>query len=279
VDVSQAGAYTLVARVASGGAGGTLHLEADAADLSGAVVVPGTGGWQSWQDVEATVELAAGVQVLRLCADTDGFNLDYLELSAAGTDPADPPVDDPWIELVSPNGGEVLYAGTVVVIEFEANVIDNVEILYSTEPGLYAMVEPSLLGSQPGWERYEWTVPDTPSTACTVVVASYSGYGISDESDGTFEIRTVSDGDGDGMDDDWENATFGDLTHDATTDADEFLAGTDPLIADAEAFMGSPALSCANRASKRRGTSIVSVWLLALALLVESGCRARRARR
>jgi endonuclease/exonuclease/phosphatase family metal-dependent hydrolase len=72
VNVAAAGQYTLTARVASAGSGGTFHVKFDGDDRTGAMRVPNTGGWNTYQDVSATVSLAAGRQVMRLSFDTDG---------------------------------------------------------------------------------------------------------------------------------------------------------------------------------------------------------------
>jgi endonuclease/exonuclease/phosphatase family metal-dependent hydrolase len=72
VNVAAAGQYTLTARVASNGGGGTFHVKFNGADLTGSLRVPNTGGWSTYQDVTATVSLNAGVQVMRLSFDSDG---------------------------------------------------------------------------------------------------------------------------------------------------------------------------------------------------------------
>jgi endonuclease/exonuclease/phosphatase family metal-dependent hydrolase len=72
VNVAAAGQYTLTARVASNGGGGTFHIKFNGADRTGSLRVPNTGGWNTYQDVTATVSLNAGVQVMRLSFDSDG---------------------------------------------------------------------------------------------------------------------------------------------------------------------------------------------------------------
>jgi SOS-response transcriptional repressor LexA len=71
--VANAGTYTVEARVASSGPGGTFHLEAQGIDKTGALTVPNTGGWDIWTTVSKTgITLAAGSQVLRVVMDTAG---------------------------------------------------------------------------------------------------------------------------------------------------------------------------------------------------------------
>ena len=73
VNVGSAGTYSVEVRVASGGAGGTFHLEVNGSDVTGPLAVPNTGGWQAWSTVARTgVTLSAGVQVWRLVMDTMG---------------------------------------------------------------------------------------------------------------------------------------------------------------------------------------------------------------
>ncbi|MER7004210.1 carbohydrate-binding protein [Dactylosporangium sp. NPDC000555] len=86
VNVATAGAYTLSARVAAPSAvTGALHLaDASGSNLTGAVNIPATGGWQSWATVTATLTLPAGTQVLTLAEDNAGWNLNSLQFTAGG---------------------------------------------------------------------------------------------------------------------------------------------------------------------------------------------------
>jgi hypothetical protein len=94
VDVGTAGVYTLEARVAASGAGGTFHVEANGSDVTGPMSIPNTGGWQAWTTVvRNAVSLQAGRQTLRLVLDENGSsgafgNVDYLKFSL-GPAPAD----------------------------------------------------------------------------------------------------------------------------------------------------------------------------------------------
>ena len=49
--VGTAGTYDIDVRVASGGAGGTFHIEVNGVDKTGPLAVPNTGGWQTWATI------------------------------------------------------------------------------------------------------------------------------------------------------------------------------------------------------------------------------------
>ena len=80
VTVATAGIYTVSLRVASpAGAADALHIASSTgANLSGAVAVPNTGGYQTWATVTASVTLPAGVQTLTVDQDAAGWNYHYL---------------------------------------------------------------------------------------------------------------------------------------------------------------------------------------------------------
>ena len=90
VNVATAGTYTVTFRVASGNAvgssGGSLHLQnSSGTNLTGEVSVPGTGGWQTWTNVTASVTLPAGQQVLECYQDVGGYNLNYMTFASSGS--------------------------------------------------------------------------------------------------------------------------------------------------------------------------------------------------
>jgi hypothetical protein len=91
VNVAAAGSYTITLRVSSAGAGGRFHIESDGVDKTGALTVPNTGGWDTWQTITRTgVSLSAGPQVLRLVMDTNGSagltgNFNWIAVASGGT--------------------------------------------------------------------------------------------------------------------------------------------------------------------------------------------------
>ena len=99
VNVASAGNYDITVRIASatavGNNAGYFHLEfgptgqvgGSGVTRSGLFVVPGTGGWQTWQDVTIqAVPLSAGNQWIRLVEDTGCWNINYIKL-APSADP------------------------------------------------------------------------------------------------------------------------------------------------------------------------------------------------
>ncbi|WNI16398.1 glycoside hydrolase family 3 C-terminal domain-containing protein [Actinacidiphila sp. ITFR-21] len=87
VDAATAGNYTVSFRVASPyGLTDALHIaNAAGSDLTGAVAVPNTGGYETWTTVTAAVTLPAGRQTLTVDQDTNGWNFHYLAF-AQGSD-------------------------------------------------------------------------------------------------------------------------------------------------------------------------------------------------
>jgi hypothetical protein len=101
ISVPESRTYTLTARVAANGPGGTFHVEFDGVNRTGPLTIPDTGGWQSWTDVTATVTLNAGVQRMSVVADSNRptgvfGNLNYVTIAVVtGAAPADVVVQSP----------------------------------------------------------------------------------------------------------------------------------------------------------------------------------------
>lgn len=75
------GQYTIRARVASLNAGGQFAIDLNSGAIFVAnITVPQTGGWQTWQIVEAQVTLQAGTYDLGMFMTAGGFNIDWIEL-------------------------------------------------------------------------------------------------------------------------------------------------------------------------------------------------------
>jgi hypothetical protein len=94
VSLARAGTYDIELRVASAGAGGTLHIEVNGSDRTGPLAVPNTGNWQKWTTIRKRgVTLPAGSQVWRLVMDTNGSataavgNINYIRVAASSSTP------------------------------------------------------------------------------------------------------------------------------------------------------------------------------------------------
>lgn len=91
IHVSASGDYRVNLRMAAPYADKRFHLEIDGLDVSGPVTIPRTGQWQTWVDVPVDLQLDAGSHVMRFVAETDGFNVNYFDISALNV-PVDPVV-------------------------------------------------------------------------------------------------------------------------------------------------------------------------------------------
>lgn len=72
INLTEGGTYAMSFRLASGAAGATFHVNIDGVNVTGAITVPSTGGYQSWQTVNVTgIPLTSGNHILRLNWDTN----------------------------------------------------------------------------------------------------------------------------------------------------------------------------------------------------------------
>ena len=94
VNVPVAGEYTIDVRSASPSLGGKCSISFGGQDKTGEISMPATGSWQTWASTSTTVQLEAGVQVMRFTPTYSGFNLNYIEITGdisavvPGVDPA-----------------------------------------------------------------------------------------------------------------------------------------------------------------------------------------------
>lgn len=113
VNVAAAGHYTVEARVASSGSGGTFHVEFAGVDKTGPLTVPDTGGWNNWITLPPMtgVFLNAGTQVMCISLDSAGAlgwvaELNWVRFSAEDTPPP-PPDQDDTVTVTSTGAGTV----------------------------------------------------------------------------------------------------------------------------------------------------------------------------
>ena len=99
VSVASSGNYLLNARVAAGVGGGALHVEFDGANITGAINVPNTGSWDTWQTLTQSVNLSAGQHIMRVFVESAGFDLNYVNFA--------PVISAPAINSAANNSGTV----------------------------------------------------------------------------------------------------------------------------------------------------------------------------
>jgi hypothetical protein len=146
----------------------------------------------------------------------------------------------PSITIISPVGGEVWYVGTRHYVRWSAVELDEATVMYRDDAGYTHPIVPSVALGDVEWGCCPWTVVDAPTTQCVVVISGY--FGEAPTECGAFEIRAVTDADGDGMDDGWEADHLGgagglpseDLDGDGLSNYDEFMNGTDPGSLDTD---------------------------------------------
>ena len=190
VNVTTAGTYTIEARVAASGNGGTFHVEANGVDITGPLTVPNTGGWQTWTTVSKTgVALSAGQQVWTVKIDAAGStgivgNLNYLRVGSGST-PSNTP---PTVSLTSPASGATFTAPATI----------NLAATASDADGTVAKVEfysgTTLLGTDTS-APYTFTWKDVPAGSYTLrAVATDNGSATAQSSSVGVTVQAGSGG-------------------------------------------------------------------------------------
>ena len=118
-----------------------FHIEIDGVDVTGTVVLPDTGGWNSYQWVgKRTIALAAGTRVLKVFSDQPYFGFNAIRVSAV---PAPDPEPDPssvlflCTFLIAPTdcgfGEQAKVPGRASIVNVARDGLTSVRL--HTEPG------------------------------------------------------------------------------------------------------------------------------------------------
>ena len=100
-------------------------MEVDGIDATGPMVVPNTGGWQTWQTISrGGIPLTAGPHLLRIVIDSKGAtgylgNLNYLRWTTPGINAP------PSVQLTSPANGANYSAPASVALSATASDVDG----------------------------------------------------------------------------------------------------------------------------------------------------------
>ena len=79
VNVTEKSFYTIKTIAASPNANSKIRYKIDGDDITGSVVIPNTGGWQTYRTISTTkVSLEEGTHILQLFEETGGFNIDKI---------------------------------------------------------------------------------------------------------------------------------------------------------------------------------------------------------
>jgi hypothetical protein len=141
---------------------------------------------------------------LWICAQYDDFDYknDFGTTNLAGDDPlcalfrydltvSDTPPSDPWIEVLTPNGGEEWAVGSDQEITWSSeNVTGTVDIEYSRSNFEYDVLTISADESNDG--SFMWLgIPDTPSATARIRVSASCDPDVNDTSDEDFRIYSI----------------------------------------------------------------------------------------
>jgi hypothetical protein len=157
---------------------------------------------RSWAEMEfdlgSYVDLTSTVEFKFIASDLEPGSLveagvdDFLLIGCSTVSDTTPPS----VEVIDPNGGEVIVGGGGSTYDILWDSSDNVgvvatHILFSTDSGTSY---PDTIASGALTSPYNWDVPDIDSGTCRikVVCADAESNEGSDESDADFEIRSIS---------------------------------------------------------------------------------------
>lgn len=104
-------------------------------------------------------------------------------------DPPDEPVE-PALELIAPNGGETLIAGTTVTVAWQhsGTVANGLRLSWAADGDADAPSWTTLAEDLPATGSYDWTVPEVATSTAVVAIASASD-DLRDQSDSFVAIE------------------------------------------------------------------------------------------
>ncbi|MBN2410557.1 carbohydrate-binding protein [candidate division KSB1 bacterium] len=120
VNVESDGIYQLEAHVAAQNMDGYFHFEFNGQNVTGKMTAPQTNGWQTWTTVTSPqFTLSAGVQILKFVAESDEFNINYMDIKRIiDTIP-------PKVSITAPEDGDKFRENENITITADASDEDG----------------------------------------------------------------------------------------------------------------------------------------------------------
>ncbi len=113
VQIDTTGTYTLEMGLASDMENRIFHVELNGIDITGAILVPNTGGMQAWDTISIPLDvLSAGQKALRIVMDSSAFSIDYLEFIMDNK--------SPYASITAPEDKATFVAGADITLSVEA---------------------------------------------------------------------------------------------------------------------------------------------------------------
>jgi len=150
VDVTKSGFYDLDIRLAANGDGRTMHIEMDNVDITGAIAVPNTAGWQTWQTFTLPkVNLTQGTHVMKVAFDANYMNFNYLEFKSIVTgsetsknteiDVFPNPFSQDGLRITAPDHFKYTITNSVGLVQEEGTGFETLQIGKNLENGVYVL--------------------------------------------------------------------------------------------------------------------------------------------
>ena len=98
------------------------------------------------------------------------------------------------VDLKAPDGGQVWTGGShqnISWYQYSGTAIDNVDIYYSTDGGRNFSTVENWVSTSPGWNYYDWTVPNINSSRMRIKINGWDGGTSFLSGDGSQENFTV----------------------------------------------------------------------------------------
>ncbi|WP_394175980.1 carbohydrate-binding protein [Thalassotalea litorea] len=131
IDVQTAGTYVLTMRVASAQDNGQFHIEIDGVNITGPVITPNTGAWNTYQDMQTEVTFEAGVQIMTMVS-AGGFNLISYDLQPGTVTPPEQgtevSVGDITMGWSSANGNRITVYSTTTIVDELGSPMEGVTV-------------------------------------------------------------------------------------------------------------------------------------------------------
>ena len=281
--VDEANSYTIEARVASNGAGGTFHIEVDGVDKTGPLTVPNTGGWDTWQTLSKTdVPFAQGKQILRIVMDANGAtgfvgNINYVLVGAGKGTGGTPP-------FVDAGADQTVFLPALATVS--ATVSDDGLPKSSVTASWSQVSGPGVALFTDRWSA-STTVRFTRFGTYVLAVTADDGGALPSIDEVTIVVRDTRDNDGDGTanesDSDNDNDGVSDSTDpdwdgDGASNDVEVAAGTDPLDLASVPSTGGGGNDSGGGGGGCGLTGLEAFAVLALWMLVRRSLHPRRGR-